>query len=50
MIVISLPYLIYFIYKNWPTQNQMLPYFANQQKNENLSDNWEGFGDQTPTR
>lgn len=34
-IVISLPYLIYFIYKNWPTQNQMLPYFANEHKNFN---------------
>ncbi|GFE70962.1 type II CAAX prenyl endopeptidase Rce1 family protein [Chroococcus sp. FPU101] len=39
MLAISLPYLIYFIYKNWPTQNQMLPYFANQQKELNSFNN-----------
>lgn len=33
MVAISLPYLIYYIRKNWPTQNQILPYFANLQKN-----------------
>ncbi|WP_013321271.1 hypothetical protein [Gloeothece verrucosa] len=34
-IAISTPFIIYFIYKNFPKQNQVLPYFANKAKAEN---------------
>jgi len=30
MIAISLPFLIYYIYKNWPPKNTKLPYFLNK--------------------
>lgn len=28
-LAISTPWLVYFVYKNWPRQNTVLPYFAN---------------------
>jgi hypothetical protein len=31
LIAISTPYLVYWLYKNWMTKNEQLPYFANAQ-------------------